>query len=159
MAEIRQGKRPVSQKRQRPAPINPNDIFRDPIGLDDELKATIVSKGYAYRFINYKQFVDMGGTNTHYWTPVKRSKLKEWGYDMIDGNEFTSGSDVDGYIRRGDLVLAVRPKAIQEKHKAYLAQENARVADLQGAHADELREIVRDSGGRIHEGYEDEEEK
>lgn len=158
---INAGKRPLSQ-RTRAATINPDEVFMNTLGLDPDMVKTLEAKHLAYRFINYKKFVDMGGVNEGYWVPVSRKNLKEWGYDKIGTQDFIFGSDTDGYIRRGDLVLAVRSQDLNEKHKAYLKQEaNARSGrKMQKTHAEELRDLVKSSGlgGNVHEGYEDEEE-
>lgn len=155
---IKNGKKPISQK-SRPLPVTHDDVFSNPLEIDVEMKKVIESKGYSYRFINYKRFVDMGGSHEAYWTPISRKQIKEWGYDKLDTSTTILGADPDGYIRRQDLILAVRPKATNDKHKAYLRQEAASRSNLQQRHADELRELVRRSGmnAQVHEGYEDEE--
>lgn len=153
--QIRNGKKPLSQK-SRPAPVNAEDIFQNPLGLDPELVTTLQSKGVAYRFINYKKFIEMGGQHQGYWKPVRLSQLKEWGYDNMGLNEFINGQDPDGFVRRQDLVLAIRSKDINDKHLRYLRQEADRVKDMQEAHANEARERVRGSGIKVHSGYEDE---
>jgi hypothetical protein len=159
MDNIKNGKKPISQK-TRPALVNHSDVFANPLDIDPQLKNLIADKGFSIRFINYKQFVDMGGTHEAYWRPVSRKELKEWGYDMMDTHSFISGSDPDGFIRRKDLILAVRTKELNEKHKAYLRQEAQSRSNLEKRHAEELRDQVRRSGlnATVSEGYEDEEE-
>jgi hypothetical protein len=56
----------------------------------------------------------MGNSHDRAWRPIKQSEC-----GMID-QSLPNGSDVDGYIRRGDLVLAVRPKELGDKHRAVL---------------------------------------
>lgn len=155
MAEIRKGKVP-SSRRSRPTPINSDDVFMNPLGLDTEITDCITKHGFSYRFINYKQFVDMGGSHVAHWRPVRLSQLKTWGYDTMAGQALLEGNDTDGFIRRGDLVLAIRNKEINEKHKAYLRQEASAASNSQENHANQLREFVRSSGlkAQVEEGYE-----
>lgn len=159
---IQGGKRPVSQ-RTRPSTINHDDVFMNTLGLDPELTKLLAEKGFAYRFINYKRYVDMGGVHEAHWVPLTRSQLEKMGYGKISTQDFIYGSSADGYIRRGDLVLAIRTNDLNQRHVAYLKQEaDARSGrKIQKAHANELRDLVKSSGlgGNVHEGYEDEDEE
>lgn len=158
-AQIKSGKRPISQKNLSSV-LNSDDIFNNPLALDPAMIKVIESKGHSIRFINFKQFINMGGQHQAHWKPISLKTLKEWGYDTIGVDTFISGSDSDGYVRRQDLVLATRPKDINDKHKAYLRQEASRVQNLQGRHAQDLREYSRMAGldAKVEEGYEDEQE-
>jgi hypothetical protein len=157
--QIKGGKRPISQ-RTSASFVNSDDIFQNTLALDPQLLSVLESKGLSHRFINFKQFIDMGGTHKAHWSPIKRSRLKEMGYDNIDVGSFIAGGDADGYIRRGDLVLAVRPKELNDKHQAYLRQEAGRGKHIQTQHAEELKDFSRRSGlnAKVFEGYDEDSE-
>lgn len=145
------GRKPLSQKKlARPAALSLEDIFGNSLGIDPELAATLKAKGLAWRFISYPQLQKMGGTHARGWKPYKPDSGK------IDNHTFQVGADPEGFIRRGELILAVRPIELNEKHKQYLAQEAARTKGFQASKVEELREMVRDVPGmEVHEGYED----
>jgi len=149
---IKNGKVPLSRK-QSMAPINSEDIFDNALGIDPALEALIKQKGFAIRYINSTRYSDMGGSHPARWVPVSMKKLREWGYDTMSVLDF--GSDPDGYIRRAELVLAIRPIELNDKHKAYLKQEadRARVKNLAKSHADKARSEYGGRGIQVHEGY------
>lgn len=144
--QVKNGRKPV--RLNKPAPIVADDIFQNPLGVDEDLKSLLESKGFAIRFINHKQYADFGGSHPAHWKPISKKKLKELGYDTMDVHDFSNGSDVDGYIRRGDLVLAVRSKEINEKHNQYLRQEADRVSSqhTDSAQSAELSEFTQRNG-------------
>jgi hypothetical protein len=125
------------------------------------MKTLIESKGMAIRFISAPKLAANAGYHARAWRALSTKQLKEWGYATIGLDNFLNGSDPDGYIRRGDLVLAVRPLEQHKMHQAYLKQEANRANRSQKKHADALRDYVKDHNldARVHEGYEDEGEK
>lgn len=153
---IKNGKVPLSRK-PIPSSVIYEDIFDNALAVDPQLIKTIEEKGYVHRFINAKRYADMGGAHQARWRPVSMKQLKEWGYDTLSLMEFKEGNDPDGYIRRAELVLAIRPKDLNERHKAYLKQEaeKAKVKNLSKTHAGEARKAFggRGSGIQVHEGY------
>jgi hypothetical protein len=152
--QIKAGKKP-SSARTKPGPINADDLFINPLGLDPALVETIEKQGHVHRFINAVQYKRFGHHPAH-WRPISRKQLKEWGYATMDAHDFTLGSSPDDFIYRGnDLVLATRPKDFNDRHKAYLKQEANRqsVRNMQGIAAAEIRERSRHDGLAVHEGY------
>src|SRR3954465_12316777 len=97
--QIKNGKKPLSMRKTAPL-INSDDIFNNPLALDPEMVKTIESKGHSIRFINFKQYVNMGGQHQAHWKPVSLKTLKEWGYGTLGVDSFISGTDPDGYVRR-----------------------------------------------------------
>ena len=157
--QIKAGRRPRSQK-PIPVPVNVDNIFAHPLELDPEMKKVIEEKGnFALRWLNYKHFIDMGGHDQYHWRPIRKSEIKELGYANIDLHSFTAGSSPDAdFIRRGDLILAVRSKAIHEQHKKFLEQQNKQVevSSLNKAQAEDARNRYgRGSGLTVHEGWQD----
>jgi hypothetical protein len=160
VSQIKNGQKPLSEKRlAKPARLNMDDIFGNKLGLDPAITSALEAKGMDVRFINAKILQDMGGWNEMGWRPVPMKEV----CNTTDTHSFQFGIDPNGFIRRGDLVLAQRPKDMGIKHKQYLAQENerARIKTKSKYHAEELRRLADEAGldARIHEGYDDEDSK
>lgn len=145
-------KKPLSQ-RGRPAPLNMDDIFGNALGVDPTILADIQKQGKVHRFINAKQLGEMGGHHPRGWVPYKPSAEQR---ANMEGQALLFGSDPNGYVRRGDCILAVRPKELNDKHKAYLRQESARTANVAKEAAAGVREFIRANGldMRVQEGAE-----
>lgn len=153
MAEIRNGKKPLSTKAPMPT-IGLEDIFGNTLGIDPELAKEIKAQGLAMRFISGKKLAEMGGYHPFGWKPYKREGAK-----IDTTHSFLQGNAPDGLIHRGDCILAVRPIELNNKHKDYLKQEAKRVAAAatSKAHAAKLRELSRESGinAVVEDTYED----
>lgn len=147
---IQNGKKPLSSKPRTQSPASLEDIFGNTLSVDPAIAEAIGKKGMEYRWISMKKYGDMGNSHERAWRPVKRSEC-----GTIDPTSLTNGSDPDGYIRRGDLVLAVRNKDLGDKHRAFLKVQADRQKNVQRDHANELKEFVKKSGinATISEGY------
>lgn len=128
--------------------------FRDRLQLPTALKKAITSLNMDWRFLNQSELRKSGGENHNYWRAFNISMLK--------GEKETFGATAEGTIQRGDLVLGVRPKAATKAHKAFLAEQNARLSgkSVQKADAEKLREHAKNIGlsrdqAVVHEGFED----
>lgn len=146
------GKKPLSQKRQVQAPqTDVTDLFGNPLTLDKEVMDALKAKNLAHRFINAAQLQSMGGYHQYGWRPIKAKDL----YANMGTSDFMFGIDPEGYIRRGDLILAVRPQEVNEKHKAYLKQANEAVDVnmMQKKQRQAMRQIAREVGEemKVHE--------
>jgi len=151
---IQNGKKPLSSKPRQQSPASLEDIFGNTLGIEASISDALMKKGLEYRWISMKKYGDMGNSHERAWRPVKRSEC-----GIIDPTAITNGSDPDGYIRRGDLVLAVRSKDLGDKHRAFLKSQADRQRNVQREHANELKEFVKKSGinATISEGYGEEE--
>lgn len=149
---MKNGKDPVSKKAEANRRISPDEIYADKFKIDEALKAELAENGLACRFINFKQYRENYGIHKSGWVAYKR-KSKD---PTPAGDLF--GSDPDGYVRRGDMILAVKKQEDADKQKKFLQQ---RSTTLQGNYnkekAEELRKLMRDSGvqAQIHEGYDE----
>jgi hypothetical protein len=146
----------LSEKRKMAGegPIDPGfnlSIF----SIDPELKKELDEQGLEPRFLSVQKLNQNGGYHPKGWRPYKRK-------DTALSESFFFGKDPDGYIRREDLVLGVKPKEEAEKHRAYLEYQ----AKLQGVkalkkrQASELKDILKQYGlgndvSRVLEGYEE----
>ena len=145
MSNIKGNKVPVSQKRVvKEEPINISDVFQNDLDLDPSLVQELKEKNLAYRFINAAQY---GKTGSHRarWIPYKRETKSVTLF----------GSDPDGFVRRGDLILAVKPIEAAQKHRQLLDQRAKAQAGINSQHAEQMRQFAKESGVKTHisEGY------
>lgn len=140
---MKKGKEPVSKKyTDLDSPANQPSLLT----LDDTVKKILDTAGLGYKFISDVAFRRNYGFNKENWKPHKFST------DV-------RGCDHEGFLRRGDLVLASQPiedviikrERIKRKTEAYKFYNKEK--------ANELRQIARDSGldMKVHEGYEENE--
>lgn len=125
-----------------------SDVFGNPLEVPKQVAEALTKQNKVWRWVSYRQLVDNGGHHDKGWSAVK---AKDCG--IVDTSAF--GSDPDGYIRRGTLVLAVRSSEVNDKHKAYLKQEADRYSKVQSRHASELRQYAKAAGidMSVSEGY------
>lgn len=123
-----------------------NDPFM--FDVDPTLKAQIESEGFAVRWINRNKYVENRGDHRG-WRPYQIPIEKRESKGALD---FQYGVDPDGYISRGDLVLAVRPVEMQAANKRRIANKNRAQQGYQAQAARELRETT---GMKVVEGYDD----
>lgn len=134
--------------------FNPNDFYHDQLKIDDELIEEMTKKGFEWRFINALDF-QKKGFNKSQWTPYKRDKT-----EPTSSQSKIFGSDPDGFIKRGDLILAVKSSEKAQAHRAFLDQRSQQLSKAVGSYgADELKKAFRDAGvnAKVLTGYDDEE--
>lgn len=157
--EIKNGKKPLSSKPTTGPKASLDAIFGNPFAIDPDMQRRADEKGLALRFISPARLQQMGGFHERGWRPVKRTEL---GYDNMGAEIQVFGADPNGYIIRQGMLLAARPKELNEAHKALLKQQAAQQSNalVQKRHAQQLRENVARRGVdvRIDEGYGDDEE-
>jgi hypothetical protein len=124
-----------------------DQFFNNALTIPSALKDVIKNEGKDFRFINSTQFAISGNMHKTYWTP----------YQVPE--QFRQLADVNGVIRRGDLVLAVRDKNVTSQYRKLVNQRNAANKGVNKMHAKELRAMARDAGVeggvKISEGYEE----
>lgn len=133
-------------------PVTSTDLtweadYDDLLAIDPALKAEIAAKGFEYRFIRAKKYVEDGAYHKMGYRPYKRDPVEK-----KDGHTFEFGADPEGYLRRGDLILAVKPKALVERDRAKIrARTEAynNVVQRNKEAAEDLRRTVSDAGGTI----------
>lgn len=92
--------------------FDPNDHMI----IDPAIKKEITERGLKYKWINANKLANSHGFDKKGWKPYK---LNSSGKSSVYGQ-----TDAEGFLRRGDLVLAVMPNAIHAKHKAAINQAN-----------------------------------
>jgi len=149
---IQKGRKPLATRQT--APINPGEIFGDLLKIDDGLKAELASKGLEGRFVDAQKLYQFNGYHKNGWVAYKREKN-----DSIGNTDFKLGNDPDGIIRRGTLILAVKPKEQAVKHREYLRAKSERYSKVQQIQAGDMRRAARAANADIEvvEGYEENE--
>ena len=145
-------KKPVSEKGVKKESFKFEDQtyedFHDnqlhvPKAIKDECSA----KGLDIRWINLNEYVRRGYIHKHHWQAYKP--------DTKTG-DLKYGTDVNGFIRRGDAVLAVRRKEVSTQYKAHVEQRQKMYNNYEKAAAEGLRQQLRQAGinTKVSEGYE-----
>jgi hypothetical protein len=142
-------KRPEPTKRSVEMP----DFARNNFDIDASLKKELDEKGLIPRWVNIKQMENYGGYHPKGWVPYKR--------ESISDTEKLFGNSTDGYLRRGDTVLAVKKKEDVDKHRAYLRNEakSSSVKELTKRTKKDFKDMIKSAGMqdsiKVNEGYDD----
>ena len=139
MSKTVNGRKPVSS-RALPVVMS-DDIFGNRLALPAELKKELKEQGLEPRWINFKKFVDNQGYHEKGWKAYTRKKS-----DTMETSSFLNGSDPDGYIRRGEAILAVKTTAEAERHRQFLKSRAERHRAYSQEKAEELRSMARTAG-------------
>jgi hypothetical protein len=151
MSTIKDGKKPVSAKASSsPSFFSHDALFGNNQRIPEDVQADLDSQGLVGRWLNAKKLYDNQGYHKMGWVPYKRKG------PATGVSEFRTGSDPEGIVRRGDMILGVRTKAKNEEHKAYLKHKASVQEGSQAQSATELRKLMGKSG-KVIEGYEDNE--
>ena len=135
----------IEEKRQQYQPIDPG-FSPDVYGLDPELKKELDDQGLYPRFVNFREVERYGGYHPKGWRIYKRKNAVKTDSDWVYGR------DPNGYVRRGDDILAVKTKEDAAKHLAFRDQkaEAARVTHLMRKHKEEQRRAFLEAGMDNH---------
>jgi hypothetical protein len=148
-------KRPTIDQKNSKFEFSDPGFSDDLFGLDADLKAELDSKGLVGRFVNIKEVEKFGGRHPKGWRVYKRDNINK------SSTEWMFGSDPDGYVRRAELVLAVKTKEDADKHRRHLDQlaQAAKVTNLIKRHREEQRRAFKEAGmdnyAQLHEDSED----
>jgi hypothetical protein len=151
MSNTKKGRVPASQKSTENSDfttLGTNDAG-SLLRIDPAIVAEINKAGLAYRWISLKEFSQNGNFHKNDWMPYKSESLKK------TASEFSWGSNPDGYLIRKEMVLAVKPKKLQEQHKARIKQRTLIQSQSSKQAAQELKKTLQGSGASVYEGYEE----
>jgi hypothetical protein len=128
--------------------VNFDDVFGNQLTIPEEVEAEMKRKGWEPHWLDAKSLHVNQGYHPKGWKVYRRDTqaLGTAGTRTIDSQEFRYGSDPDGVIRRGTLILGYKTSEEVTKHRAYLKQRADRQSNVQATQAKELRKMVRDSG-------------
>lgn len=110
----RDGRKPLSQRIRSEEEFG-DEFQQDMLAVSNDIQNELKSKGLVWRWVDYMRMKQMDGYHPRGWVLYKRKAD-----DKLDKDEVRIGRDPSGLIRRGSLVLAVRPKETNDRHKAYL---------------------------------------
>lgn len=126
-----------------------SDLFAIPSELQSELE----EGGFVWRFVNARKYAENYGQHRSGWRVYKRdlSKLKK-GQGALD---FVHGCDPEGYVRRLDMVLAVKSKEEGDKHRRKKQLLTALQTDVTEMQANAMEETIKKSGinAKVSKGY------
>lgn len=127
------------------------ESFDDQLAVSPNIIKEIEEQGLTYRWINAIKFQDNHGFDSRQWYPYKMK-------NPINIGGLTA-KDSEGYIRRGDLILAVQTNEVAARRKARTEMRrkalNNTVQNREAAK--ELQKAMRDNGidAKVHEGYDE----
>lgn len=133
--------------------VNPNEFYYNMTELDADLIEELKSKKLEYRFINRVQFQKNGFHRSH-WKPYRREATSE-----RSAADKLFGADPDGFVIRGDLILAVKSAEAASQHRDFLDRKNKILSRSakSSEQASRLRQEIQGLGkdAQIHETEED----
>jgi hypothetical protein len=148
--KVKKGAQPVSKKQETNADFEFAFGSSDAMmKIDPALAAQFKKDGLVYRWINKKQYEANGNVHRSHWKAYRRDSASSSSAD------FVNGSNPEGYIVRGDMLLAVRTEKMAKSHRSYLDKQNELKAGIQKRQAQELKELVG-SRADVDDGSEDE---
>jgi len=111
------------------------------LSVDKSLQRFLTASGLVWRFINWPKYLQNANMHPTQWKPYVVPD------DAPKGNAtWKFGMDANSMIRRGDLVLAVKPIALHEQHKKVLAERNRIYKQFEDKKAEDFREFARERG-------------
>lgn len=137
------------QQKQVPSVPNPNELYNSALDIDPKVKEEINKKGLVARWINATDFTKNHGFHRSGWAPFKSEAHKS------NATSLLFGGDPEGYVRRGDLVLAVKTSEQSKRHKSLIDAKNARLKGINKSQADDLRKAAKSAGfdTEVSEGF------
>jgi hypothetical protein len=117
------------------------------LAIPNKIRDKIEKAGYDARWIDSKKLVDLGGYHEKGWQPYEATK--------DDANIFGETPDfvgglVDNRVRRGTMILAVRPIQLSAMYKQKVKERTQRQTTSIRNSADELaQQAAREGIGRI----------
>lgn len=129
--------------------FNPADLYQSALDIPESIKKEIEEKGLAARWINATEFQRQYGFHKSGWTPYKPD-------NKLPAIAGVSG-DPEGFVRRGDLILATKTKEQHNLHKARLKMKSSMASGYNATKAKELRRFMQESGvkTKVVEGFEE----
>lgn len=107
------------------------------------------------RWVSSKELKENHGTHKRRWVAWKFKANEESG--ILDRSRFAFGAgDSEGVVRRGDLVLAIRPIAWCEEHRDELEQRRKRYNNHASSSKKAYKDFIKDKFGgdaEVDDGY------
>lgn len=143
--EIKNGREPIRNKVYEGL-LETSATERNKLALTATQKAYLKNNDLVSRFILKKEY-------------LKANNFHRTGWKVV-ADQSMPGSNAEGLVEVGDLVLAVKTTSAQTAHRGELKRKAERHSDSKSVNkraAQELRAAMQESNlnGRIHEGYEE----
>ncbi len=145
--KLKNGKEPISNKYQV---LHETDYTKqDRMALSDKQKEYLSNNGLVGRYLWRKEY-------------EKNNNFHRSGWKVVPDADMP-GSNAEGLVIVGDLVLGVRTEKQNAAHKADIAARTARQSDgqFQKAKKAELQQALQSAGlkGKIVEGFDESDEE
>lgn len=131
------------------ASLEDMDLYSGGVKVPGYIKKELEAKGLEARFVSTKAINERGGFHPRGWTPYV--------IDNPQVNPLTGNADKT--FKHGDLVLAVKPKAMAEAQRAELRRRAKAQSSSHQNNVKEMRDRIKDSRADKHisliEGYEE----
>ena len=117
------------------------------LSVPKKIKDKVEKAGYDVRWIDSKKLTDLGGYHEKGWQPYEATKEDA---NMFGETPSFVGGLVDSRVRRGTMILAVRPKQLSSMYKAKVKERTLRQTTSIKNSADELAQQAASQGlGKI----------
>lgn len=150
-AQIKNGKKPLSAKATYVSSVTGDSEFGNPLALSPEILKELEDQHLVGRWVNAKQLYEMQGYHKNGWRPYKRKAD-----GTLGTQEFSTGKDPEGIIRRGDCILAVKTESEVATHRGKLQAKADRYKNFKKQKAQEMREFAKEHGIKTRIDEEDE---
>jgi hypothetical protein len=132
-----------------------NDVSKSAFAIPKAIADQLVKDGYVGRFISAQDYLDRRGSHPQGWKVFRLQLGDKASRASLD---FSLGLDPEGYIRYKEMVLAIRPKSLNDAHKAEIRERTERQSGVAKRAAEEIKYFAKDRGLkdlRMFEGYEE----
>lgn len=156
--KIKDGKLPLSSKSQIGPRFDNVDFMSNVLKLPEAFVAQLNKLGFEHRFISSIKLSDMQGHHNRGWKVFHIGDFNKEGRDIIELDSYLQGLSPSGSINRAEMVLAIRPTEMCNRHRAHIQRRtDVQSGDHVKRAAEQMRESAKQSGTRvpITEGYED----
>lgn len=145
--------RPTVQNKEESTQKSTQELdidFNDQLAVPKAVIKEIEELGMQHRWINAHKLQANYGFDSRGWQPFKSKVLQAGPF---------SGLDSEGFIRRGDLILAVQSNALAAKRKEVINQKNARNKAYGKDAASQLKDQFNRAGikSKISSGFDENE--
>jgi len=109
------------------------------------IKKQVENAGYELRFINEQKYLKDSNHHEKDWLPYT-AELFDSSIESTSSAIPGTGISADGRLRRGDSVLAVRPKSRGDEYRAIIKEKNKRNARKAAESQEQLKEEAKRNG-------------
>lgn len=141
----KKGKKPLSTRKSNS--VSYDKIFGNVLSIPEAVQKVMEEQGLEGRFIDRVQYSDQSNFHRRGWKAFKYNE-----YVNIEGKSLLDGIGPDGVVRRGSLILAVRPIEVGNQHRQLLKNRAGRQSGQQQGQA-ELERMASAIGSKVTTGY------